>query len=180
MDGLGPKLRLLRKSKHLSLKQLAERAGCSPSYISMVENGKVDPGVSRLKKIADGLEMTIVDLFSVRRGETLIIRKDERIIAEFSGSKTRIEILVPQLPKKEMDARLAVVYPGGNSQGDYCHPGQEFGLVLKGLLELRVDGVDYLLREGDSFYFESIRKHRFRNPGDEDTLVVWVNHPPSW
>jgi transcriptional regulator with XRE-family HTH domain len=180
MDLLGPKLKSLRKSKNLSLKQLAERSGCSPSYISMVENNKVDPGVSRLKKIADALEMTIVDLFSTQAGERLIIRKDERIKAEFSGSKTRIEILVPQLPQKEMDARLAVIYPGGNSEGDYRHPGQEFGLVLKGSLLLSIDGIDYVLAEGDSFYFESMRNHRFRNPGEEDTVVVWVNHPPSW
>ena len=180
MDRLGTRLRSLRKGKNLSLKQLAERAGCSPSYISMVENNKVDPGVSRLKRIADALEMTIVDLFSAQTGQRLIIRKGERVKAEFSGSKTRIEILVPQMQKKEMDARLAVIYPGGSSEGEYRHPGQEFGLVLKGLLELSVDGIHYLLEEGDSFYFESDRKHRFRNPGDEETCVVWVNHPPSW
>jgi transcriptional regulator with XRE-family HTH domain len=180
MDLLGPKLRSLRKAKHLSLKQLAERAGCSPSYISMVENNKVDPGVSRLKKIADALETTIVDLFSAQTRQRLVIRKDERIRAEFSGSRTRIEILVPQLPQKEMDARLAVIYPGGSSEGEYRHPGQEFGLVLKGLLELSVDGIKHLLEEGDSFYFESARKHCFRNPGEKDAFVVWVNHPPSW
>jgi transcriptional regulator with XRE-family HTH domain len=180
MDLLGPKLRALRKAKKLSLKQLADRAGCSPSYLSMVENNKVDPGVSRLKKIADALDMTIVDLFQPQTGQRLLIRKDERIRAEFSGSKTRIEILVPQLPNKQMDARLAVIYPGGSSEGDYRHPGQEFGLVLKGVLELSVDGISYLLEEGDSFYFESTRNHRFRNPGNADTLVVWVNHPPSW
>jgi len=180
MEPLGPKLRSLRKARKLSLKQLAERAGCSPSYISMVENNKVDPGVSRLKKIADALELTIVDLFSAQTGQRHIIRKEERIKAEFSGSKTRIEILVPQLLNKAMDARVAVIYPGGSSEGDYRHPGEEFGLVLKGELELSIDGVNHLLKEGDSFYFESTRKHRFRNPGNDDTCVVWVNHPPSW
>lgn len=180
MEILGSKLRSLRKARKLSLKQLAERANCSPSYISMVENNKVDPGVSRLKKIADALELTIVDLFSAQTGQRHIIRKEERIKAEFSGSRTRIEILVPPLPNKEMDARIALIYPGGSSEGDYRHPGEEFGLVLKGVLELSIDGINYLLKEGDSFYFESDKKHSFRNPSDEDTSIVWVNHPPSW
>ncbi|MGB9617496.1 MAG: cupin domain-containing protein, partial [Desulfomonilaceae bacterium] len=65
-------------------------------------------------------------------------------------------------------------------EGDYSHPGEEFGLVLKGSLELTVDGVKYLLREGDCFYFHSTRSHRFRNNADRETQVLWVNHPPSW
>ncbi len=179
-DLLGTRLRTVRKAKRLSLKQLAERAGCSPSYLSMVENGKIDPGVSRLKKIVDALHMTIVDLFQSQTEQKLIIRKSERIQVEFASSRTRIEILVPKLPEKQMDARLAVIYPGGSSEGDYRHPGEEFGFVVNGHLELTIDGIPYLLQEGDSFYFASNRTHRFRNPGTEDAVVVWVNHPPSW
>jgi transcriptional regulator with XRE-family HTH domain len=180
MDYLGSKLRSLRRSKSLSLKQLAERASCSPSYLSMVENGKVDPGISRLKRIADGLEITIVDLFQTETNQKVAIKTHERISAEFPRSKTKIEILIPQSPENQLDARLATIYPGGNSEGEYKHPGEEFGLVLKGILELVVDGVIYKLVEGDSFHFSSTRSHRFSNPGGQETLVVWVNHPPSF
>jgi transcriptional regulator with XRE-family HTH domain len=180
MEQLGLKLRSLRKRKQLSLKQLAERVGCSPSYLSMVETSKIDPGVSRLKRIADGLGITIVDLFQAQPGQNLIIRRHERICAEFPSSKTRIEILVPQVAEKQIDARIAVIYPGGSSSGEYRHPGEEFGFVMKGTLELTIDGVNHELEEGDSFYFASTSNHHFRNPGKEDTLVLWVNHPPTW
>jgi len=180
VDQLGHKLRSLRKKRGLSLKKLGERIDCSPSYLSMVENGKVDPGISRLKKIADGLDVTIVDLFQKQDGQEVVIRKEDRIHAEFHRSKTKIEILVPQLSNKLIDARIATIYPGGSSEGDYRHPGEEFGLILKGRLDLTIDGDFYELREGDSFYFSSNRNHRFRNPGKEDTMVVWVNTPASW
>jgi len=180
MDQLGHKLRSLRKKRGLSLKQLGARADCSPSYLSMVENEKVDPGISRLKKIADGLDVTIVDLFQKNDGQKVVIRKEDRIHAEFHRSKTKIEIIVPQLPNKLMDARIATIYPGGDSEGDYRHPGEEFGLILEGRLELTIDGDIYELNEGDSFYFSSNRNHRFRNPEKEDTIVVWVNTPSSW
>jgi uncharacterized cupin superfamily protein len=146
----------------------------------MVENGRVDPSVSRLKRIAQGLGVTIVDLFRNESEQDVVIRKHNRSRAEFRRSKTVIEILVPSIPDKQMDARLAIIHPGGSSEGDYHHPGEEFGLVLNGILELSIDGVKHRLMQGDSFYFRSIQNHRFRNPGDEDTLVVWVNHPPSW
>lgn len=180
LDGLGTKLRSVRKNRNLSLKQLAERIGCSPSYLSMVENGKIDPGISRLKKIVDSLEITIVDLFQSQTNEKVVTRRQERIVAQLSRSKTRIEILIPQFFGNQLDARLAIICPEGSSEGDYKHPGEEFGFVLEGILELVVDGMVYQLTEGDSFHFSSSRDHSFRNPGTEDTKVLWVNHPPSW
>lgn len=178
---LGSQLRTLRKKKGLSLEKLSRLAGCSLSYLSLVENGKVDPSISRLKRIANALDITIIDLFQSHSSQEIVIRKKNRIYGEFTHSKTAIEILVPPLPvNKKMDARLATIHPGGGSKGDYYHPGEEFGLVLKGKLELTVDGIPYQLEEGDSFYFDSTRRHCFQNLASEDTLVVWVNHPPSW
>ena len=180
MDELGPKLRAKRKSFDLSLKQLSNITGFPASYLSMVENGKVDPSLSRLKKIAKGLETTIVGLFQELSSPDVIVRSKDRRCAEFSNSKTRIEILVPPLPEKQMDARLAIVYPGGSSGGFYCHPGEEFGFLLKGRLQLTVSGNTYDLLEGDSFYFLSTENHSFKNAAKEEAVVLWVNHPPSW
>ena len=180
MESLGTKLRSLRKLQGLSLRRLAERVGCTPSYLSMVENDRIDPSVSRLKRIVDSLGKTIVDLFGEPEQGDIVLRKEKRPRASFPGSKLLIEILVLQSPDKKMDARLATVSPGGGSEGDYVHPGEEFGLVLKGTMELTVDATSYQLNEGDCFYFNSTRNHRFRNNSDQDTQVVWVNHPPTW
>jgi transcriptional regulator with XRE-family HTH domain len=180
MKELGLKLRSLRKERMFSLVRLSELAGCSPSYLSMVENGKVDPSISRLKRIADALDVTIVDLFHKDTNQNVVLRKKNRLRGEIPRSKTDIEILIPRIPDKQLDARLATIHPGGSSLGNYKHPGEEFGLVLKGIFELSVNGTIYKLDEGDSFYFKSTSNHNFRNPGNEDTIVLWVNHPPSW
>ena len=180
MDGLGSRLRSLRKNRKLSLTQLAHLAQCSPSYLSMVENGKVDPGISRLKKIADSLGVTIVDLFQTQINQKVVVRKQERTQGEFIRSKTKIEILISHCPEQQIDARLAIVHPGGGSEGEYNHPGAEFGFILEGILELTIDGTTYQVTEGDSFYFSSTRTHLWRNPSKEDTVLIWVNSPPSW
>lgn len=180
MEHLGARLRELRKLKNLSLRQLAEVAGCASSYLSMVENGKIDPGISRLKRIADGLGITLVDLFQNQPDSKVVLRKSERVQGAFRGSRTRIEILVPRVPDRKMDARLAIISPGGSSEGNYRHPGEEFGLVLSGRMELSVGGATYLLSKDDSFYFSSALDHSFVNTGIEDAVVLWVNHPASW
>jgi transcriptional regulator with XRE-family HTH domain len=180
MKSLGRKLRLLRKGQKLSLRQLAQKVGCAPSYLSMVENGKVDPSISRLKGIAEGLGTTIRELFQEPSAHQVVIRANERQHVQFPASRLRIELLVPQLPAKLMDARLARVAPGGGSEGDYHHPGEEFGLMLAGELELTVNGETYRLVQGDSFYFPSPQNHSFKNRGAEEAAVLWVNCPPSW
>jgi transcriptional regulator with XRE-family HTH domain len=180
MANLGFRLKNLRKSKRLSLKQLGVLASCSASYLSMVENGKVDPSCSHLLKIAECLGVTTVDLFQphASQDQRVVTRKDEREQVEFPREKIKIEILLPSIANKQIDARLAVIRPGGSSNGDYKHPGEEFGLILKGRLELVIDEVVHNLMEGDSFYFQSTRIHSFQNPGNEETVVVWVNCPP--
>ncbi len=180
MEQLCKRLRNLRKAQSMSLRDLANKVGCSPSYLSMVENDKIDPSISRLKRIAEGLGTTIRGLFQDEAQDDVIIRKANRQHADFPAAKLRIEMLVPQLPKKLMDARLATIEPGGGSDGDYQHPGEEFGLIIKGSMELTIQGAKYLLEEGDSFYFPSPYNHSFRNTDQEEVVVVWVNCPPSW
>ena len=181
MSSIGSRLRAVRKARGLSLKQVAALVGCTPSYLSMVETDKLDPSVSRLKKIADALGSTIVEIFSEgKANEHVVLRKEERQKVSVLGSKLLIEILVRQGSGKQLDARLAVVAPGGGSVGDYQHPGEEFGYIMRGTLELTVDENTFILHEGDTFYFNSTSPHRFCNLGDEETVVLWVNHPPSW
>ena len=62
----------------------------------------------------------------------------------------------------------------------YTHEGEEFIYVLRGDLEITVDGEEYSLKTGDSFYFESATPHRWRNPGRKETLLLWVNTPPTF
>ena len=145
-----------------------------------MENENLDPSVSQITKIAQGLGITIVELFQEDSDGDVVMRAHKRPRASFPRSKLAIEILVPSTPEQQLDARLALVSPGGGSEGDYHHEGVEFGLLLKGTLELTVEGATYVLNKGDSFYFQSTKLHRFSNPGKEECHIIWVNYPPSW
>lgn len=180
MKSIGSKIKQLRTEKNLSLKELGSKAGCSASYLSMVENDQVDPSISRLKAVVEALGKTIIDLFPDAIQQNVVTRRSQRRRIEFPQSKTALEPLIPIGNDRQLDARLAVVHPGGSSEGYYRHAGYEFGLVLQGTLELVIENVEYLLKEGDSFFFPSTKNHRFNNPSDDDTVVVWVNHPASF
>jgi transcriptional regulator with XRE-family HTH domain len=50
---LGRRLRDLRRSRRLSLAEVAEQTGISASFISHIENGKSDMSIGRLMRLAD-------------------------------------------------------------------------------------------------------------------------------
>ncbi|MEM1302435.1 MAG: cupin domain-containing protein, partial [Pseudomonadota bacterium] len=62
----------------------------------------------------------------------------------------------------------------------YTHKGEEAGIVLQGELELQIGDQVFLLKSGDSFGFPSAIPHRYGNPGDVETIVIWAVTPPTY
>ena len=61
---IGSAIQTCRVKRKLTQRQLAERAKCSTSYLSMLENSeRVDPKLSTVKNIADALGVPIEILF---------------------------------------------------------------------------------------------------------------------
>jgi DNA-binding Xre family transcriptional regulator len=61
IDGENP-VRVYRELRGLSARELAEKTGISAAFLSEIENGKKEGGVSTLKKIAQALGVIIDDL----------------------------------------------------------------------------------------------------------------------
>jgi len=181
MEEIGGRIRALRKERGHTLGELAARVGCSPSFISQVERGKVSPSIATLKKITAVLNATIVDLFVRPAGsEPVVTHKNERIEITQKQWKAKVHLLVQETHGKRMQPFYTVIKPGGGAPELYSHQGEEFGLVLKGELEINLNGVIYRVGENDSFYYSSHIPHSWTNPTDGETVVVWVVSPPSW
>ena len=79
-----------------------------------------------------------------------------------------------------MEPHLFTIAPGAGSGDSYAHEGEEFLYVLRGVLNIALEGQWYVLHPGDSFYFESNTPHTWRNTGKAETVVLWVNTPPTF
>jgi len=180
---VGAEIRGLRKARNLTLSQLAAASGLSVGYLSMVERQQAMPSIKSLLSIAHALGVTIGWFFeadTVRPHEHgLIVRRSRRRRIDFSAGIVD-ELLSPSL-KGELELVLCRLAPGATSgEEPYSHAGEEAGVVVRGRLELWVDGQSVVLETGDSFGFESTRPHRYRNPGSEETEIVWAITPPSY
>ena len=178
---IGLRIKAHRQSNHLTLKQLAEKVGCTDAYLSQIENGRVSPSIASLKKIANALHSKITDFFvESEDDDPVVLPPDKRIRLSLERWNAEIQSLVVNPKNKRMHPFYTTIQPGGGSHGLYSHVGEEFGLVLKGELEIDLDGTVHRVRESESFYYNSSQPHSWTNPGDGETVVVWVISPPTF
>lgn len=182
MTEISEKLRALRKSRKMTLKDVADRAGCTSAYISQIEKGRANPSIATLKKIASVFNLKIVDFFLDNDDgeDEVLVRKNRRVTMGLNLGSATIESLVRTTENRRMQAFHNRIKPGGGSHGEYTHEGEEFGIVLAGELELTVGDRVYYVKEGDSFYFPSTKSHGFYNRSEADAIVIWVTSPPSF
>ncbi len=182
MENLGKQIRTYRKQKHLTLKQVADRAECSDVFISQVERNLASPSIATLKRIANALEVNLITLLQADETETdqVVTRRQDRVQFKFPHTEVYSELLTTNIRNKQMQPIYKIIKPGAGSDGTYQHQGEEMGVVLEGTLELTVDDQVYDLEPGDAFYFNSSRSHGYRNTGGIDTRLIWVITPPTF
>lgn len=181
---IGEKLRLRRKRKRLSLKDVAEKSGLSIGMLSLVERGLTMPSVRSMRTICDALEMPVRWLFdgmsSDNAHETgVVVRKAERRSLSYANSGLHKELLTPD-SQAHLQMFRFVMQPGINSGDAYNNaPGGKCGVVLSGSLGLELDGREFTIESGDSFAFDATQKVRFWTIGSEVCEVLWVVTPPT-
>jgi transcriptional regulator with XRE-family HTH domain len=183
---IGTRLRHARLAAGMHMKDLAEAAGCSESFVSKIESDKVRPSLVMLHRFAGALGLNMSAFFSdVAQGS------DVQIIRAGQGPKllTRpprqgpgivLEGLMAPTRHGLLQVNIHHVEPGGASEGTISHKGEEFGFVLAGTMDLRVDGLTFRLTKGDSFAFPSELSHGYANAGAEPLSVLWINTPPTF
>jgi DNA-binding transcriptional MerR regulator/quercetin dioxygenase-like cupin family protein len=173
----GVRLRQLRTKRKLSLAQVAQAVGISVGFLSALERSQMSGSVGTLRKLARFYKTNILDFFDASGASGRQVRPDERKILQ-AGPGVRMELLA--WGNTVMEPHLFRVAPDSESGDSYAHEGEEFLYVLRGALEITLDDEEYLLKTGDSFYFESSTPHRWRNPGRSETFLLWVNTPPTF
>ncbi|SDQ52919.1 transcriptional regulator, XRE family with cupin sensor [Pseudoxanthomonas sp. CF385] len=180
---IGARLQLVRKSKGLSQRELAKRVGVTNSTISLIEQNKVSPSVSSLKKVLDGIPISLADFFTLDLEKGLpdspFYVADE--LPDVGSNGIHYFLVGRHRPQRQM-CILREVMPPGSDTGDsmLAHDGEEGGVVIAGEVEVTVGEQVRVLKAGEGYYFESRTPHRFRNVGDTDAVIVSANTPATF
>jgi DNA-binding transcriptional MerR regulator/quercetin dioxygenase-like cupin family protein len=174
---IGKQLRRLRLRRGLSLARVAESVGISVGFLSALERSHMSASVGTLRKLARFYKSNILDFFEPAESSSRVVSPAKRKTLE-AGPGVRMELLA--WGDTVMEPHLFRIAPKAGSGESYSHEGEEFLYVLRGELQISVEEKEYRLRTGDSFYFESSSPHRWFNPGQSESLILWVNTPPTF
>jgi mannose-6-phosphate isomerase-like protein (cupin superfamily)/DNA-binding XRE family transcriptional regulator len=190
---LGPRLRAIRLRRGLSLRELARRLALSPSSISQIETGKMQPSVRTLYALVSEFGVTVDEVLfdqpspeeasaslsgsspSVGGPGLAVQRADGRPAISLNSGVTWERLMI--WADEDVEFIEATYEPGGASSPTDAlvrHSGHEFGHVLSGTLRVVVGFDEFVLGPGDSITFPSSTPHRLGNDGTETVRAIWV------
>jgi transcriptional regulator with XRE-family HTH domain len=178
---VGGHLKAVRMMYGLSQRELAKRAGVTNGTISLIEQNRVSPSVSSLKKVLDGVPMSLADFFTLDLQETpqVFYARDE--LADIGDRDVQLRLVAAKRTNRAMTIMHERYRPKADTGADMLsHKGEEGGIILTGHIELTVGGQSRVLGPGDAYYFTSAVPHRFRNVGDEACEIVSASTPPTF
>lgn len=177
---LGERVRDLRKAKGWTLEQAATHAGLARSTLSKIENGQMSPTYEALKKLAEGLAISVPQLFTPPSKAQVSGRMAVTKAGEGQGHATATyehELLGGSLRTKQMLPYRARIRARDVEEFDgwVRHDGEEFLYVLTGVVRLYTEFYEPVdLRRGDSAYYDASMGHNVISLSEEDATILWV------
>lgn len=176
---LGARIKALRLERELQQRQLAEKAGLTPSMVSQMESGRLTPSLHTLGKIAGALGVPIGSLFDgAPESRIHVTRKRDYPVVTFDGSSERWAILGAGLFQGKIRGVVSTLE--GKSRGFetdkvVIKPGQmKLFYVLEGKVALHYNGDRHLLEAGDSAILDGGTPHGWENLGARQARALWV------
>lgn len=178
---IGAGMRRARRRAGMTLREVAEAAGVTESFLSQVERDIASPSIATLRRIATALGLSIGEILDQVGPHGQLVRAAERRIVTYPGLAARDEFLTDGSGAR-LQIILSVIEPGGGTGAEaYAHESdEECLLVLEGALDLWVGDETYRLEVGDAIRYSSRVPHRNQNPGPAPARVLFVLTPPSF
>jgi transcriptional regulator with XRE-family HTH domain len=177
---IGARVKALRESAGLSLRDLSERSGVSAPMLSQVERGETSPTLTVAARIAAGLELRLSQLLRLDEGGAVtVVRAAQRRRGANKRRGHSFEVLTSEQPGQRAEISRHVLAAGGATGAADDPPMHEPGsresaLVEHGAVVLVCDGQRYELGSGDCVTFDADLPHHFENPTDAESAFLAV------
>ena len=174
---LGVRLKQLRARSGKSLREAGRLAKLSPQFISLVERGQTEIGLSRLVRLTDAYDANIADVLADIRGpEVEYVPAGEGLVAPRSKSDPKVVYLTsPSWRFQPFKQEI----PAGATLDSLSHAGEEFIHCIAGTITMTVNGQEWRLRPGDTIVVPPRAQHSYRNESDTLAVAVGAVAPPN-
>ncbi len=177
VEQIASRVRELRSILEIDADVVAANIGVTRAVYDDYENAAVDIPVGKLYLIANELgvdptvlllgdEPRMVDYTIIRQGKGLDVER-------FAGY--RFSSLAYNYIGREMEPMIVTLDPTDDIPDLVVHEGQEFNFVLEGTVAVNLNGREYILRAGDSIYFNPSIPHGQRAIGVVSKFLTVIN-----
>lgn len=180
IEGIGKKIKELRVSRNLTLKDLSVKTDLSIGFLSQLERGLTTIAVDTLYTIAEvlGVELSYF-LSSPKQNKKLVLRSYEKEVFQIYSNQFIYYNLTNDIEDKVFLPRYIEILPSNNEEDitPYNHEGEEFVYVMEGILTLVVNNEKYELYPGDSAHYDSSIVHNWANRTNKTVKLITVHTP---
>lgn len=183
----GEKIRTLRIEKKLSLSEVAQRIQLEEKQLTEIENGAFSPSLGVLIKLARVLGVRLGTFLDdeVKQGAVITRNGEASLSSSFSSAmvtnKNNLSFfsLAREKADRHMEPFLVEIKPDVPSNPlASSHEGEEFIFVMKGAIKIEYGKEEYVLKEGDSIYLDSIVDHQIFSANNQNALLLAVVYQP--
>ena len=176
---VGKALKRLRKDNGWTLSAVSSKTGVAISTLSKIENSQTSPTYDVLVRLADGLGVDFVEIFSggsfstFAHGSRTINRAGDSV--RYGTSMGEYHVLSSELTKKILQPMLVHLPQGGQCpEVMSSHGGEEFIYIVSGTVEFHMEPYSTtVMEQGDSVHFDGLMPHWFVAVG-EDAWILSV------
>lgn len=178
MNRIGERIKHKREQYGLQLNELAQKVGITSSALSQIEKSKSYPSVVTLKLIAENLQTTVGELMG--ENESIdnhpVLRNEESVFVAENESGAELYLLSQQDLSRQMDTFLIKFHPDSNSIGLFRqHTSHVFGYLLSGELQFNINNESYVVKQGDSIYFNGKQNFKLQNLSQAESKLLCVS-----
>ena len=183
MKGLGQRIKSLRKSRKLTLVEVAKETGIDQATLSRIENGVMIGTLNSHMKIAQALGLNLPDLYvdvlnKIGEAKDKLVRQKLETFSHSSGAVA--ELLTSNILQKKMMPIALKIKPKGLTETEEYAPGAErFIYVVKGSVVAVIGKDEKRLSPGENLYFNAAAPHHFQNVTKSDCQILSVLTPAS-
>ncbi|MBC2703691.1 MAG: helix-turn-helix transcriptional regulator [Desulfobacula sp.] len=173
IDVVASNLKTIRESRKISLDRLSELTGVSKSMLRQIEIGKSSPTIGTIWKIANGLKVSFTSLLRkpVVEAKVRSFREGKPLTAE--SEHYRVYPLIPFEPEQSYETYFFEMDPDTVFSGE-PHEGNvyEYVFVIKGQLEINVDGKTFSINENEFLQFQANCPHDYKCIGKKMVSAI--------
>jgi len=176
MQFVSERIRELREIFGVSVEEMARETGVGVDEYAGYEASGENIPISVLYHISQRFG---VDMSEILTGESAHLstlqvcrRGMGQTLKRYPGYL--FESLAPRFTQKIMEPLLVTLVPGEPEAALVTHSGQEFNLVLEGVIVITYDGREHVLNAGDAVYFDPTHPHGQKAIGKEKARFLTV------